>query len=362
VQDNSDKSPPLITLIVPTYKRPHMLKRTLNSVVSQTYPHFQACVYDNASQDHTSQIVHQFTQRDKRIKYHLHSENIGSNNNFQYGLKRANTPFFSFLADDDLLMPHCLEEAMQKFAEYPHIGIFVGKIVIMDQKKNIRGIYLNDWEANRCYTPRELLENLIHSRSILLWTSMIFRKEVIDKIGLLNPRIFWHDLDFLLRAVSHFSLYLSNTVCGIIHEHSSNATLSVTAQDFFDIRFCLKEKVINASFFSAHDKSDLLKTFEKETPKIILRDSFYSFFIKGRFSETLCALELIEKTYGINLKAKIIKWASFLCLKLPFLFSLIKLMLIIRKKVIRKLYKKSIKKKLPLRFFDTFYGLIKTQE
>ena len=40
---------PLITTVIPTYRRPHMLQRAIRSVLDQTYPHFKICVYDNAS-------------------------------------------------------------------------------------------------------------------------------------------------------------------------------------------------------------------------------------------------------------------------------------------------------------------------
>lgn len=48
---------PMITTIIPTYRRPRLLRRAIRSVLNQTYPHFQVCVYDNASGDETATIV-----------------------------------------------------------------------------------------------------------------------------------------------------------------------------------------------------------------------------------------------------------------------------------------------------------------
>jgi glycosyltransferase involved in cell wall biosynthesis len=67
---------PLITTIIPTCRRPHLLRRAIKSVLNQTYPHFQVCVYDNASGDETAEVVSEFAKKDPRIKYHCHSENI----------------------------------------------------------------------------------------------------------------------------------------------------------------------------------------------------------------------------------------------------------------------------------------------
>ncbi|MEK7713004.1 MAG: glycosyltransferase, partial [Nitrospirota bacterium] len=36
--------PPLITTIIPTYRRPKLLRRAIKSALNQTYPHLQVCV------------------------------------------------------------------------------------------------------------------------------------------------------------------------------------------------------------------------------------------------------------------------------------------------------------------------------
>ena len=97
---------PLITTIIPTYRRPKLLKRAIKSVLNQTYPHFQVCVYDNASEDETAEVVAEFAKKDPRVKYHCHPENIGAIKNFKYGLERVGTEYFSILLDDDLLLPN----------------------------------------------------------------------------------------------------------------------------------------------------------------------------------------------------------------------------------------------------------------
>ncbi len=57
----------MITTIITTYRRPQLLKRALQSVLNQTYPNFQVCIYDNASCDETDAIVDSFAKKDPRI-------------------------------------------------------------------------------------------------------------------------------------------------------------------------------------------------------------------------------------------------------------------------------------------------------
>jgi len=86
------KSKPLITTIIPTYRRPQLLRRAIKSVLNQTYSNFQVCVYDNASGDETAQIVKEISQKDPRVHYYCHSNNIGAIKNFNFGLQQVNTP------------------------------------------------------------------------------------------------------------------------------------------------------------------------------------------------------------------------------------------------------------------------------
>ena len=76
----------MISTIITTYRRPLLLKRAINSVLKQTYPHFQVYVYDNASGDETEKIAHDLMKKDSRVKYHRHPENIGMMANYQYAL------------------------------------------------------------------------------------------------------------------------------------------------------------------------------------------------------------------------------------------------------------------------------------
>jgi glycosyltransferase involved in cell wall biosynthesis len=59
----NDTTKPLITTIIPTYRRPKLLRRAIKSVLNQTYLHFQVCVYDNASGDETAEVVSELAKK-----------------------------------------------------------------------------------------------------------------------------------------------------------------------------------------------------------------------------------------------------------------------------------------------------------
>ena len=92
----SGPSAPIITTILPTFRRPRLLRRAIRSALNQTYPHLEVRVYDNASGDETPEVVAELARQDARVKYHCHPTNIGAARNFLYGMERVDTPFFFF--------------------------------------------------------------------------------------------------------------------------------------------------------------------------------------------------------------------------------------------------------------------------
>ena len=104
----------MITTIIPTFQRPLLLKKAIESILAQTYPHFKICIYDNASGDETEAVVKRFMEQDSRIFYHCHLENIGMMANYEFALAKIDTPFFSLLSDDDFLLPEFYALTLQR--------------------------------------------------------------------------------------------------------------------------------------------------------------------------------------------------------------------------------------------------------
>ena len=73
---------PQITTVIPTYRRPKLLRRAIESVLAQTYPHLTVTVFDNASGDETEEVVGELARRNPRVRYHCHPETIGASANF----------------------------------------------------------------------------------------------------------------------------------------------------------------------------------------------------------------------------------------------------------------------------------------
>ncbi len=210
---------PLITTIIPTYRRPKLLRRAIRSVLNQTYPHFQVCVYDNASGDETASVVGEIAKMDSRVKYHCHPENIGAAKNFIYGMEHVETPFFSLLSDDDILLPEFYQTAMDGFNKFPGAIFSAGATIHMTDKGKISGIPLLLWQRDGYYIPPDGLFEMLE-KGHPEWTAILFRKEIIEKIGGLDQDVDGPlDLDFELRVAARFPFAISQKLCAIFVRH-----------------------------------------------------------------------------------------------------------------------------------------------
>ena len=57
---------PEITTVIPTFRRPYLLRRAIQSVLNQIYPDFQVWVFDDDSGDETAAVVSEMAQVDAR--------------------------------------------------------------------------------------------------------------------------------------------------------------------------------------------------------------------------------------------------------------------------------------------------------
>lgn len=217
---------PMITTIIPTYRRPQQLKQAIGSVLQQTYPHFQVCVYDNASGDDTALVVAEMAKTDPRVKYYCHPENIGAYNNFQYGLQHVETPFFSFLSDDDLILPEFYETALAGFESHPDAMFSATDVFRVGMQSRLLGMSLETWTSGVYHPPEGLMAALEHGCS--LWTGFLFRRTVTEVVGLLDRETgTFGDTDFTLRAVARCPFVVSKRPCAVVDISWERASIPV---------------------------------------------------------------------------------------------------------------------------------------
>ncbi|MDQ5984348.1 MAG: hypothetical protein CSYNP_00041 [Syntrophus sp. SKADARSKE-3] len=171
----------MITTVIPTFQRPLLLKRAIESALAQSFGDIQICVHDNASQDETESVVRDYARLDKRVFYFRNPVNIGPVRNMIQGVNAVETPYYSLLNDDDFLLPGFYEHAIGGFNRHPDAWISCAKTMtlnVIDGQFELRN---RDWAAGFYRPSIEILNKMYSSHFVP--TSVLFRRDVRDHLG-----------------------------------------------------------------------------------------------------------------------------------------------------------------------------------
>lgn len=107
---------PLISVIIPVYNAEAYLRECLDSVVNQTWKNLQILCVDDASKDHSLEILQEYARRDSRITaFSKENEHVSKARNF--ALAHARGEYVLFLDSDDWLDPETVETAVRTACE-----------------------------------------------------------------------------------------------------------------------------------------------------------------------------------------------------------------------------------------------------
>ncbi len=173
------KSPPLVTIGIPTYNRADsFLKQGLSSALNQTYPNIEIIVSDNCSTDNTEAVVKHFD--DPRIRYFKQEVNIGSVNNSNFCLSQARGDYFLLHHDDDLIDPDFLETCMKAVNYSTDIGIIRTGTRIIDNDCNVLSESRNTAAG---LSATEFFRGWFACRFSIYLCSTVFNTQKLKEIG-----------------------------------------------------------------------------------------------------------------------------------------------------------------------------------
>ena len=275
---------PLISVIIPTYNREHLILNAINSVLRQSFQDWDLIVVDDASTDNTAQVLNKL--EDNRIKYVRSDINGGNAYARNIGVKKAKGKFISFLDSDDVMEPECLQEFYLLIKEKPDTNFAFGGYYIFNTVTQQKTKVL--WRPDR---KKSFLKDL----RIGTGCGLLVKTEVFDEIGYFDERLrVAVDTDWLIRLENRYSYEVIEKFLITIFTHPG-------------------ERVRN-------DKSELLNSYNiifKKNKEEIIKDKelLYKFLYKLQFLNYQC------KNYGqgnhyfkYQIKNGIIKLKAFITL------------------------------------------------
>ena len=111
---------PLVSIIIPTYNRAHLIGETLDSVLAQTYTNWECIVVDDGSADATESLLKAYLEKDSRFQYHKCPDRHlpGGNGARNYGFELSKGKFVMFLDSDDLFIKTAVTKRVENALLY----------------------------------------------------------------------------------------------------------------------------------------------------------------------------------------------------------------------------------------------------
>jgi glycosyltransferase involved in cell wall biosynthesis len=172
---------PKVSIITPTYNHEKYIAECIDSVLAQSYPHWEQIIIDDGSSDRTGDIINQY--KDERIKY-IRQENKGIwrlGETYNKALQLARGEYIAILEGDDFWPPDKLELQIDAL-KCADAVLSWGKAKIVDSQGDFLTVLPKDVKRFVDLTKEQVLGELLFSNSMHSCT-IVCRKSALLSIG-----------------------------------------------------------------------------------------------------------------------------------------------------------------------------------
>jgi len=214
----------LVSIITLTYNHENFIGECIESVLAQTYPHWEQIIIDDGSTDKTGEMVTQY--KDKRIRY-IRQNNVGIwrlDESLNKALQLSQGEFIAILSGDDFWPPYKLEKQITAFRK-ENVVLSWGKAAITDKNGKIIEIVPKSIKSFRNNSKEEILEKLLVQNFIAACT-VILRKETLLSIGGFKQpeNVPFNDYPTWLRFCLKGEFYPIDEIMGYYRQHEQQMT------------------------------------------------------------------------------------------------------------------------------------------
>lgn len=241
------ESKDMVSIIIPAHNEEKHLERCLDSILSQTYPHLEVLVVDDASTDGTWEICNAYAARDSRVKCFRNPSAEGVSSARNQGLNQATGQWIAFCDADDWIERDCIarlmEAAQENNADYVLSG-YVGDIFRDGQLYMSRKAGVSEIRKGDSRTLATDFGYVFRTEHVLLQScwAKLFRKSLIEENSLrFNTNVVcYEDFEFNLKylCMAHRYAFLPYDGYHYTSQYGGNAIQKRRKDDLVDDIHC----------------------------------------------------------------------------------------------------------------------------
>jgi glycosyltransferase involved in cell wall biosynthesis len=319
---------PEISIIIPTYKRPALLREAILSALNQKDA---GCSYEVIVIDNECEPVHADTEHvirsmpKQNLSYYRNTANLGMYGNINRGIELARGRWVACLHDDDLLLPDYLQKMSRLIARKNNIGVVIPNIEVLNQAVVATDVPEDNSSKSRCPIKQRIRHavegHLIRIRPMDCILSnnniygppscgMIFRKEYIVREGGFSagyyPAADWF---MLFKYNHHYRIFKSFAVLGqyriLENESMNDRTITGFVKNytqFKDYSVTTRMGSLVNTFFGNELYADFIENILRSNKASHLQPSQFNGLIE--YKPNKIRLQMLRRMIGLHWKLK----------------------------------------------------------
>ena len=199
----------LVNIIIPCFRQAHFLGQAIESVLAQTYPHYEIVVVDDGSPDDPIQVVKRYSS----VRY-LRQANRGLPAARNSGIQASTGQYLVFLDADDRLLPNHLQANLKAFQEHPDAGFVCGDYRWFGAE--------GTWHVHDCRPSPDHYATLLRYNFIGPPHVVMFKRQVIEKVGGFREDLpSSEDQEIYLRIARDHPIYCHHEIIAEYRRHGA---------------------------------------------------------------------------------------------------------------------------------------------
>jgi glycosyltransferase involved in cell wall biosynthesis len=166
-------TPPLITVITPSYNQGQYLEETIDSVLSQGIRDLEYIVVDGGSTDESVEVIR---RHESRLAWWVSEKDRGQSHAINKGLARATGTWVAYLNSDDVYLPGALQSLLDALRAAPEARWMAGGVIGFGTSE----APVHEWHLPT--VPRTMLD-LLSSRFQMAQPGHVWSRELVRSVG-----------------------------------------------------------------------------------------------------------------------------------------------------------------------------------
>ena len=196
---------PLVSVLMPAYNAEEFIKKSIQSILNQSYHYFELLIVDDCSNDDTYKLINEFN--DPRIVILKNNKNLGYLKSCNKLFEICKGDYITFQDADDWSHQFRIEKLLNVMLENSNLGLCASRHSIVINNTSSDSVEIS--------SPLNFLRREIPFNFPCLGSSVMISKRALNDIGGYHPffdRLGGEDLEWISRVVDHFDSFVIDSV------------------------------------------------------------------------------------------------------------------------------------------------------